>query len=134
MASWRWGALHRATFTHRILTNIPILKGLADRDIPSDGGLHTVNRGGYSAGETPAPFSQLDGSGYRAVYDLSNLGNSRFMIATGQSGNFLSDHYDDLLRRWRDGEYITIAGSREDVARTADNILTLTPETGNQSR
>ncbi len=128
MAAWRWGALHRATFTHQVLTHIPVLKGLVNRDIASDGGLHTINRGGYSAGEMPEPFTHLDGSGYRAVYDLSDLGNSRFMIATGQSGNFLSDHYDDLLRRWRDGQYITISGSREDVAREAGSTLTLSPE------
>lgn len=126
MAAWRWGALHKATFTHRILTNVPVLKGLSDRAIPSDGGEHTVNRGGYSTGSSP--FTHLDGSGYRAVYDLSDLGNSRFMIATGQSGNILSPHYDDLLHRWRDGEYITISGSREEIARAAGGVLTLSPK------
>jgi penicillin amidase len=127
MASWRWGELHRATFTHQVLTHVPVLKEIADIDIPSDGGNYTVNRGGYVSGEASAPFAHLDGAGYRAVYDLSNLDNSRFMIATGQSGNFLSGRYRDLLPAWRDGRYITIGGGREAVRRTAAHVLTLTP-------
>ena len=37
--------------------------------------------------------------------------------------NFLPAHYDDMLRRWRDGEYIRIAGSRDDLARAADRLV-----------
>jgi len=126
-ADWRWGDLHRATFSHQVFTHVPVLRELADLDIPSDGGNHTVNRGGYAGGGPPAPFSHLDGSGYRAVYDLANLANSRFMIATGQSGNLLSSRYRDLLPGWRDGRYLTIGGSREEVRRSTGNFLTLTP-------
>jgi penicillin amidase len=53
------------------------------------------------------------------IYDLADLDNSRFMIATGQSGNPLSAHYDDLLETWRDGKYLTIApGSEQNASRT----------------
>ncbi len=45
MVAWRWGALHRATFTHRVLTHVPVIASLADLSIESDGGDHTVNRG-----------------------------------------------------------------------------------------
>ncbi len=65
--------------------------------IESDGGDHTVNRGKTQGGKSEQPFAHTDGGAFRAVYDLADLGNSRFMIATGQSGNFLSRHYSDLL-------------------------------------
>ena len=109
MAAWRWGAAHRATFVHRILTGVPILRRFADLSIESDGGNHTINRGRFRGGGDQ-PYAHSDGSGFRAVYDLSDLDRSRFMIATGQSGNFLSTHYRDLLRPWRDGQYLRIAG------------------------
>jgi penicillin amidase len=35
-----------------------------------------------------------------AVYDLSDLDNSTFQIALGQSGHVLSPHYDDLQKLW----------------------------------
>ena len=124
---WRWGALHRATFTHRVLTKVPVVRRWADLSIESDGGNHTINRGAFAREKTADPLSHTDGSGYRGVYDLSNLDNSVFMIATGQSGNVLSPHYDDLLRRWRDGQYIRITASRDDAQKSAIGTLRLVP-------
>ena len=111
--SWRWGSLHQATFAHPILSRVPVLPMFADMSIESDGGDYTVNRGMTAGLRHPNPQAHTDGSGYRAVYDLSNLDNSRFMIATGQSGNLLSSHYGDMLERWRDGKYIKITRSGE---------------------
>ena len=127
MDEWRWGDLHRATFTHRILTRVPIVRWFADLSIESDGGDHTINRGTTLRTRPGNSFRQMDGSGYRVVYDLSDLDNSQFMIATGQSGNFFSPHYRDLLRRWRDVRYIRIAGAREEVADKGIGILLLVP-------
>ena len=125
--SWRWGDLHRATFSHRVFTHVPVLRWLADLSIESDGGDHTVNRGSTRRDSSPDDFSHTDGSGFRAVYDLSDLDNSHFMIATGQSGNFVSPHYRDLLRRWRDVQYIRIAGARDEVADKGIGNLLLVP-------
>ena len=129
---WRWGVLHRATFTHKVLTKVPVVKWWADLSIESDGGDHTVNRGTTGREKTAPPFSHTDGSGYRAVYDLSDLDNSSFMIATGQSGNVLSPHYGDLLRRWRDGQYIRIKGSQDNLQMSAVGTLLLVPGIGNR--
>jgi penicillin amidase len=41
--------------------------------------------------------------------DLSDLDRSLFMQATGQSGNPLSAHYDDLSQRWANGRYLLLA-------------------------
>ena len=124
---WQWGALHQATFTHRVLTRVPLIALLADLGIESDGGDHTVNRGALPRKPSPNPYAQAHGSGFRGVYDLADLGNSRFMIATGQSGNVLSRHYGDLLRRWRNGEYVRIAGTREALVEDVTGRLVLRP-------
>ena len=125
--AWRWGALHQATFTHRVLTHVPVIAWLADLSIESDGGDHTVNNGKTRRDKSPDNFSHTNGSSYRAIYDLSDLDNSRFMIVTGQSGNFVSPHYRDLLRRWRDVRYIRIAGARDEVADKGIGTLLLVP-------
>ena len=125
--AWRWGALHQATFTHRVFTHVPVIAWLADLSIESDGGDHTVNNGKTRRDKSPDNFSHTNGSGFRAVYDLSDLDNSRFMIATGQSGNFLSRYYSSLLDRWRDGRYIQMAGRRDEISGTAIGILSLQP-------
>ncbi len=123
---WRWGAAHKAQFRHRIFTQIPGLRSFTDLVVETDGGDHTLNRGQTRQGG-PTPFSHVHGSGYRAVYDLGDLDRSRYIIATGQSGNPFSPHYGDMLDRWRAGEFVTIGGNREDVRRQAANTLTLMP-------
>ncbi|MGH6792246.1 MAG: penicillin acylase family protein, partial [Methyloceanibacter sp.] len=55
-----------------------------------------------------ARYDNIHGPGYRAVYNLADLENSRFVIATGQSGNPLSPLYGSFVERWRDGDYISL--------------------------
>ena len=127
MDGWRWGDLHRATFAHRVLTRVPIVRWFADLSIESDGGDHTINRGTTPRARPGNSFKHLDGSGFRGIYDMSNLDNSRFITPTGQSGNVLSPHYGDFLERWRDGKYVRIAQSRAKLDDGAIGKLLLQP-------
>ncbi len=127
MNNWRWGARHRAYFANRFFAAIPLLGDLASTRIETDGGNHTVNRG-MTVWRGENRHSHTHGAGLRAVYDLADLANSRFMIGTGQSGNPFSPHYGDLTTRWRDGKHLTIAGSREALRARATGILTLVPK------
>jgi len=61
------------------------------------------------------PYIQTHAPGYRHIIDLADLNNSRFVITTGQSGNVLSSHYDDLIRPHRDVEYVPMTFGRENV-------------------
>ncbi len=75
-----------------------------------------------------APFTNVHGSGFRAVYDFSDLDSSVMMIATGQSGHLLSPHYDDLAALWRRGEYIPMTLDAEVARGGAVGITQLTPK------
>ncbi len=108
MDGWRWGDAHRAEFRHEVLAHVPLIGRLASLSAATDGGDFTVNRGSYDGG-APTAFRHVHGPGLRVVFDLAALEDSRFVIATGQSGNPLSRHYGDMLARWRDGGYVTLA-------------------------
>ncbi len=99
----RWGDVHVARFAHPFSRVHPAIGSLLDLSIPSDGGNQTVNRGGMRLTDPNAPYSHVHGPGLRAVFDLADLDRSLFVIATGQSGNPVSRHYDDLVADWRDG-------------------------------
>src|SRR3546814_17931480 len=71
------------------------------------------------AGGPDTLFEDVHGAGFRAVYDLENLDRSRFMIATGQSGNPLSHLYGNLTLRWRDGQTVSLAPDVIDAALVA---------------
>ncbi len=84
----------------------------------TSGGDNTLLRGRTRGGDGPDPFENVHGAGYRGVYDFADPDSSVFVISTGQSGHFLSRHYDDLAQLWRRGEYIPMSLDR-DLARAA---------------
>jgi penicillin amidase len=126
MATWRWGKAHRADFVHRLFSRIPLADRLVEMSVATDGGDNTVNRG-QTVGFGPTPYRHTHGAGFRAVYDLADLARSRFIIATGQSGNPFSPHYRDQLERWRDGGHIGIAVDRDSARERAAATLLLVP-------
>jgi penicillin amidase len=114
LAMWRWGDAHKAALTSQLLGQIPLLGDIFDISRPASGGAETVNRAGF--GRTDGVhFPDTHGPGYRGVFDLADLESSRFIIATGESGNPLSRHFSDLSERWRDGSGITLSGTADQV-------------------
>jgi penicillin amidase len=126
MTKWRWGDTHRAALTSQLLGRIPLLGSLFDIGLPASGGDETVNRGGYRPGDY-VHFPDIHGPGYRGVFDLANLDASRFVIATGESGNPLSPWYGNLAERWRNGDAVTLAGTAAQVAATGLGEVRFTP-------
>jgi penicillin amidase len=129
MDDWRWGQAHQAVFSHPLFGRIPVARLLSDIRVESDGGPYTVSRAQSRVGNSKAPFASVHGPGYRAVYDLSDLANSRFATATGQSGNPLSPFYANTTRNWRDGKYIKISQTRAGAIKDTLGITRLTPKT-----
>lgn len=106
-AAWRWGSVHVARFEHPLLRFVPVLGRLTRLEAETSGDGETVSRGGFR-GTGPTPFAHVHGAGLRVVFDLADPEGVLAMIATGQSGNPLSDHWGDLLERWRDGDVLRL--------------------------
>ena len=106
---WRWDQAHVAYFPHPVLTHLPVLREIANLSVPTGGGNATLNRGAMRLGATRLPFRHVHGPGYRAIYNLRDPRESRFMIATGQSGNPLSLKYRNFLEPWAAGQYISLS-------------------------
>lgn len=117
LESLRWGDAHQATHDHQVLGEVPILRYFVNIRQSTSGGDNTLLRG-LTKGTGPNPFHNVHGAGYRGVYDFADPNSSVFVISTGQSGHFLSRHYDDLAQLWRRGEYIPMSLD-EGLARAA---------------
>ncbi|MBL8669226.1 MAG: penicillin acylase family protein [Alphaproteobacteria bacterium] len=102
-ASWRWGDVHEARFRHPLLGSLPLVGGWFGRSVASDGDDFTVNRASPAFRSGAAAWRHVSGASLRVVFDMADPDSSRFMIATGQSGDVLSPHYVDMVERWRDG-------------------------------
>ncbi len=118
LESLRWGDAHQATHDHQVLGEVPLLRYFVNIRQSTSGGDNTLLRGRTRGAEGPDPFQNVHGAGYRGVYDFADPDSSVFITSTGQSGHFLSRHYDDLAQLWRRGEYIPMSLD-EGLARAA---------------
>lgn len=125
-AKWRWDAAHIARHNHGVFGAMPFLARFFNREVPTSGGANTLNRGDMTYGGK-RPYISVHGSGLRAVYDLSDLAHSRFMIALGQSGNPLSPYYDQFLHAAAEGKTIEIPTDPAIFAEGALGTWTITP-------
>ena len=126
LESLRWGDAHQASHDHPVLGEVPLLKNFVNIRQTTSGGDHTLLRG-LTAGTAEAPFNNVHGAGYRGVYDFADPDSSVFITATGQSGHFLSRHYDDLGELWRRGEYIPMSLDEGLARAAAVGVTRLTP-------
>ncbi|MFQ5438414.1 MAG: penicillin acylase family protein, partial [Paracoccaceae bacterium] len=127
--AWRWGNAHVAHHDHEVLGSIPLLGWLVNIRQSTSGGDNTLLRG-KTSGDGDTPYASVHGAGYRGVYDFSDPESSVFVISTGQSGHFLSRHYDDLSQLWRRGDYIAMSLDSALARAAAVGISHLIPARG----
>jgi penicillin amidase len=123
-ASWRWGVAHRAVFAHPLLSYLPIIGRLARFGIAVPGDASTVDVAAPGpTGSDPDGFTAIHGPELRAIFDLSDLDASDFILAPGESGDLFSRDAANLLKPWRDGTYFKLPAMPANISAT----LTLLP-------
>jgi penicillin amidase len=122
MAQWQWRRAHVAKFANQVFSRIPILRDWLNIAIPTPGAYDTPNRGPTTIRDDATPFEQRFGAGLRMIIDLASPEDARMIATPGQSGDPISAHYADLLRRWRDFAWLAPGRS------VAVSTLVLVPE------
>lgn len=96
--NWQWGSIHKTHYPHPVFTHVQLLDSIFDRKIRSGGDSYSVNVAGWVFSQDKG-YQQFISPSYRQVIDLSKWNHSGFINNTGQSGNVLSEHYDDYILR-----------------------------------
>jgi penicillin amidase len=122
MAQWQWRRTHVAVFAHPVFSRTPVLRDWLRIAIPTPGAYDTLNRGPSTIRDNAMPFEQRFGAGLRIITDLASPQDARMIATPGQSGDLLSAHSADLLRRWRDFDWL-VPGQSATVS-----TLVLVPE------
>ena len=107
-AQWRWAAMHPAISSHKPFGKVPVLNRLFDERVESAGDLFTVNVGQYWANDKAEPFANRHAASLRAIYDLADLEQSRFIYQTGQSGHPASPRSRNMAPLWATGHYLPL--------------------------
>ena len=111
-----------------LVGKVDLLAKFFDIRVPTPGDTFTVNVGRYSLRDDRDPFVSRHAASLRALYDLSDLENSRFIHSTGQSGNVLSPLYHNYTQRWAQIGYLPMKMKRADAEKGALGMLTLAPQ------
>lgn len=122
MGKWKWGDVHQTQYPHRPFSDVAYLKPIFHRSIENGGDGYTVN---VAPTRLTDPYNQYHVPSYRHVVDLADMARSVYMTTTGQSGNVLSPHYDDLIERHRNVEYLPMQFGK---GAASGNVLTLVPQ------
>ncbi|GIW83500.1 MAG: peptidase S45 [Gemmataceae bacterium] len=125
-AYWSWGHLRMLRLKHLVFGTVRGLSACFNvGPVPCPGDANTISQAAVSLLN---PFADTHNmANLRAVFDLAQLGESRFILCGGQSGNPCSPHYDDQLPLWQRGEAITLSWSQTDVIRATRHTLRLLP-------
>lgn len=100
--AWTWGSVHRTYYTHRPFSQFKILDHFFERSIEAGGSSNSINVASATFDHEHG-YAQHFGPSFRQVIDVGNGGAPQlFMNSTGQSGNVMDPHYDDMIEPFRD--------------------------------
>ena len=118
--NWDWEDMHSLKFQH-ILGQVPLFKFFNSGTFPVSGDRFTV-KASFSNN-----YKTTHGASYRQIVDLSDWTNSVCVLSSGQSGHFLSRHYDDQISLWLEGLYHPMLYRSEDIESSSKGIWILKP-------
>jgi penicillin G amidase len=125
MDSWRWGDIHHTFYAHMPFSSVRWLASVFERKLPNGGSPDTINVANaiYKRAEG---YDQTLSAGFRQIIQVGGPSTRHmYMNSTGQSGNVLSAHYDDMVKPFRDVQFRIL----DDGAATGSKAdLTITPE------
>lgn len=126
IVNWQWKKLHYVTFRHFFHGQSSILDKVFDigpYKIGGDG--TTIFNTEYSFTE---PYRNKLGPSMRYIYDFADPEHFEIILPTGQSGDFYSDHYDDMTEMWLNGKLVNIDTNEDSVKNSNYDLLQLIPE------
>jgi penicillin amidase len=108
---WQWGRAHQARSEHRPFSRVKALARWFELRTPVGGDSFTVNvsRVLYKPDTATGEYYLNEhGPSLRALYDLGDPAQSRFMHSSGQSGIPWSRWYNSFVQPWATVDYVPV--------------------------
>jgi len=125
---WQWKELHKVTFKHFFTNNAPMLEGILNiGPFPIGGDGTTIFNTEYSFVNSDSYENKL-GPALRFIYDFAKPDEVNIILPTGESGYFMSKHYNDMTQHWLNGRYLKININTSDIENRNYDLLKLISE------
>jgi penicillin amidase len=102
--NWTWNRVHSITHMHAIGRQPPLGYLFNVGPFPAPGGNETINCSGFPVSSS-GNYKVMYGPAMRIVIDLAMINDAESILPTGQSGHFMSRHYDDQAVMYLNGNY-----------------------------
>ena len=123
MKNWQWGKIHRVVYSHALSLQRPLDKVFNRGPFPIGGDTDTTCQTAMFPND---PYDNLAWApSFRQIIDMSDLSRSVAVYSPGQSGQLGSQHYDDLIDPWLEGNYYPILWTRDQIENAAKSRLYL---------
>ncbi|MBN2236270.1 MAG: penicillin acylase family protein [Bacteroidales bacterium] len=122
---WKWGDVHTLTHVHPIGRNAPFDKVFNVGPFAKSGSNEVIDKEAFLY-NAEGIYPVKSGPAMRLLMDFANPNQVLSIIPTGQSGNFMSKHYEDQAQMFVDGEYKSVYLNASDAK--CKSVLKLIPE------
>ncbi|MES2825584.1 MAG: penicillin acylase family protein [Pseudomonadota bacterium] len=96
LPKWKWSNFSRTDFIHQPLGSIKGLEWLFKRTTYSAASPNSINVSNIVF-DLHKGFTQSFGAGFRQIFELDESNSHWYMLSTGESGNIMSEHFDDMI-------------------------------------
>ena len=123
---WAWKRVHTLEFEHPLGKQKPLDRFFNIGPFPEMGGIETVNNQSFNMTADYRCKTNL-GPALRRILDFSDPEHGISINPTGQSGNFMSDHYDDQSALYVRGLFRAELMNRDEIIRQGGDALMMEP-------
>ncbi len=130
--NWQWGSLHKATFKHSFSGASSLLDkfiNIGPFNIGGDGTTIFNTEYPFNDGIKSYPlfdhgqFDNILGPTMRYIIDFAKPDEFQMVLTTGQSGNFMSEHYRDMSEMWLRGIYVTVRTDEQSIKNNKNKLF-----------
>ncbi|MCP3940882.1 MAG: penicillin acylase family protein [Desulfobacteraceae bacterium] len=124
--NWTWGSVHTIEYVHPIGKKKPFNLLFNVGPFPSPAEFTAINKLKSKTGDHNYKVSSLPST--RRLIDCNDPKESWSIIPTGNSGNFMSNFYDDQAKMFIKDKYRRIIFTKDEIQKESSHILSLLPE------
>jgi penicillin amidase len=124
---WQWQKVHTIEHQHLIGRQAPLNHLFNVGPFSVSGGKEVINNLSFTLNSS-GKYAVKAGPAMRRIIDMGDPENSWSVLPTGESGYFLSKHYDDQAEMFNTGKFRKQLMNKKEIQTTAEGKMWLVPQ------
>ncbi len=120
--SWTWNRVHKVEYKHP-LGSVALFRPFFNVGIFEIAGTNEVINNTMFDYTDSAEYVVKAGPSTRRIVDFSDVENSWSILPTGQSGNPMSQHYNDQAEMYATGKFRKMKLNKEEIVKTSTKLV-----------